>query len=267
MADNNTSNNSSNNKNLKKPVKKVHRAVPANQKMQESVESVENQSSSKKKKTGSAGKLKKAKTKRKAKKILIFGFVFFLFAALYFSWIYAFPMFLDNKISSVQVKEFVKEKFDFQTDFSSMNFYTTPNLNIGLQVRDLKLVYPNFPMESEQGLFLSSKNSAFEIQAIPFAMKTIKFDKIEFKSVFVNTYQDSAGEYAYKEHLRSRFMPRLPLYVIEYPKIKLCSYTFDNFNLKTQQSKKEGGALMIIKPSEVKLFLKDADGVNTTTFK
>ena len=244
----------------------ANRAVSANKKPNDVASSTAKKVKSGKKKSTSA-KLKQGKAKRKVKKLMVFAMLFFAFAAVYFSWIYAFPIYLKNSISEQAVKEFIHAKFAFNNDFSSMNFYTTPSLDIGLQIKDLKLVYPDFDMDSEQGLFLTSKNTTIEIQAIPFFMKTIKFDKFDFKSVYINLYQDSAGQYAFKEHLLSRFMPRLPLYVIEYPQIKLRSYNFDNFNLQTQQFKKNGGALMTIKPMEVKAFLQDAEGINTTTFK
>lgn len=197
-----------------------------------------------------------------------FGFVFvlfFIFSALYFSWLYIAPFIFESKISDEDVVDFIKSKFNFKAEYSLLSCKTTPSVSLDVILKDFRLSYPEG--DGSDAVFLKSKSLEVEVPLIPLMMKTIKFNKFILRGVYVSTFQDSEGKYVYQEYIKNNFNPAMPQYVLEVPSIKLIAYTFDNYNQQTDTYKKDGGNSLIIKPIESKLVLQKSPNASTIILK
>lgn len=191
------------------------------------------------------------------------GFLIFLFILLFvlicdLIWIYFVPFYLNSKYPVTEVSKFLSKKVGFQVKAKGSKFYTTQSFNIGLKLNNLELSYPKTTF-SEKYTFLKSRFSNFEIQYIPYLLKTIKFNKFEFHIAEVELFQDENGNYVYINHIKSDFKPKMKNYQLEVPEIVLTTYTFNNFNAQTQEFKVLRGKKKVISPSVSKLILKETD--------
>lgn len=191
------------------------------------------------------------------------NFLVFLFILLFvlicdFVWIYFVPFYLNLKYPVDVISKSLSSQIGFQVKAKGAEFYTTQSFGLGLKLSNLELSYPRTAM-SEKYLFLKSRLADFEIQYIPYLLKTIKFNKFELHITEVELYQDEDGNYVYINRIKSDFKPKMKNYQLEVPSIELKTYTFNNFNARTQEYKVLTGRKKVISPSVSKLVLKEAD--------
>ena len=175
-----------------------------------------------------------------------------------FTWIYFVPFYLNLKYPVNEISKTLSSQIGFQVKAKESKFYTTQSFDIGLKLSNLELSYPKTTF-SEKYSFLKSKFANFEIQYIPYLLKTVKFNKFEFHIAEVELYQDENGNYVYINRIKSDFSPKMKNYQLEVPEIVLTTYTFNNFNAQTQEYKVLTGRKKVISPSVSKLILKEAD--------
>lgn len=206
---------------------------------------------------------KRSKFQKFLRKYSLLLILFFAFSITYFSWTYLVPAVLNFKITSTDVNDFFQPRIGFKVDFSNSVYYTTPQLGIGVRLKNLKLVYPEGRLDDEKMLFLKSRSAIFEVQAIPLLMKTIKFNEFSLRSVNANLYQNKDGKYAYLEQFKSHFNPNAKKYLLEVPDITILSYNMPSFNEQTKEFKKKRGTKMEIPAKMVKEVLQEAPQSNT----
>lgn len=176
---------------------------------------------------------------------------------------YGFPAYLNKTYTPKKVTAFTESHLGFRAFYDEAMYYTTPTLGVGVKFKDLKVMYPGASPKSDQGLFMKVRLATFEIQMIPFLMKTIRFNQCGFRTVMVNLYQDENNKYLYIENIKKHFNPQMPKYILEVPTIEISSYSLDNFNKNTGAYKKTRGNIMRITPAQAKAVLKNAPKSNT----
>lgn len=189
--------------------------------------------------------------------------LFFVFSAIYLSWMYIVPAVLNFKITTTDVNDFLQPKIGFKVDYSNSYYYTTPQLAIGVRYKNFKLIYPEGRLDEEKMQFLKARSAVFEVPAIPLLMKTIKFNEISLRSVTANLYQDKNGKYVYLEQFKNYFNPNAPKYLLEVPDITILSYNMPSFNEQTKTFTKKRGAQMKIPAKTVREAIKSAPNSKT----
>lgn len=187
-------------------------------------------------------------------KFLVFLIILFCICFCDLLWTYIVPICLNSKYPTDVISKSLSEKLGFNVKASSSNFYTTQSLSVGLNINNLVLSYPQAPKKYE---FLNSRVATFEFPLIPYILKTLKFNKFDFRIVEIELYQDENGNYVYLDQIKNGFNPNMKDYQLEVPTINLVRYTFKNFNAKTQDFKVLKGKKKVISPSVSKLVLKE----------
>lgn len=206
---------------------------------------------------------KKTRLERMFRKYGVLLVLFFTFSIIYFGWMYLVPAVLNFKITTTDVNDFLQPKIGFKIDYTNSVYYTTPDLAVGVRLKNLKLVYPEGRLDDDKMLFLRARQAIFEVPVIPFLMKTIKFNEFSLRSVNANLYQDKNGKYVYLEQFKKNFNPNAKKYLLEVPDITILSYNMPSFNEQSHTFTKKSGAKMRIPAKAVKEAIKSAPKSNT----
>lgn len=206
---------------------------------------------------------KRSRLSRLFRKYGVLLILFFVFSAIYLSWMYLVPAILNFKITTTDINDFLQPKIGFKVDYSNSYYYTTPQLAIGVRYKNFKLIYPEGRLDEERMQFLKARSAVFEVPVIPLLMKTIKFNEFSLRSVTANLYQDKNGKYVYLEQFKNYFNPNAPKYLLEVPDIMILSYNMPSFNEQTKTFTKKRGAQMKIPAKTVREAIKSAPKSNT----
>ena len=165
---------------------------------------------------------------------------------------------MKSSITDEEVNKFVQDKIGFKCDISDAEYYTTPTFDFGAKFKDVRLVFPEYSVTDNKGLFLKARVVTMEIPALPLLLRTIKFKEFALRTASMNLYQDENGQYVYLKTLQSNFDPQTKKYMLEVPNINIYSYVITNYNKKAKTFKRDRGSILTIKASDTKEILQNS---------
>lgn len=190
---------------------------------------------------------------------IIFTGVFAFFFGL---WMYIAPIAISFKVNDLYFEKMLKSKFGLSLDCSGTRIYTTPTLGVGINIKNPKVYFgTNEDSKIDENLYFKAKSVNMEIQAIPYFMKTIKFNSFVIRNLNASIYQDADGKFSYVSNIRNNFNPQMKKIMVYVPDIELKNFAFKKYSDLTGDYKVDSGLEGNIKASVVKEVLQQSDKV------
>ncbi len=120
--------------------------------------------------------------------------LFFLIAALYLSYLFLLPKFLDEKIVEDSINNYLNKNTKLTLDLDELKIKPDYKLNIKLQANSIKLYYPN------KTVFVSIKNPDIDINLVTLFFNYIDLNRIKADKIIINTDFTKAKKYSCLEY-------------------------------------------------------------------
>lgn len=200
-----------------------------------------------------------SKLHRFLKKYRALLIVFFVMSFIYLSWTYVVPFTLNCAITDDKINDFIHSKIGYKVDFKTSNFYTTPSLDIGIKISNLKLIYPQATIDDTKNTFLKARVAVIEVPIVPLLLRTISFNEFSLRSVNANLFKDSKGQYIFIQYIKDNFNPNAPKYVLKVPDIIITSYLMPSYDDQTKTFTRNKGTYLKLSSERVKAVLKETN--------
>ncbi|MGN0005836.1 MAG: hypothetical protein ACI37Z_07685 [Candidatus Gastranaerophilaceae bacterium] len=185
-----------------------------------------------------------------------------VFAIIYGSWLYIAPLIISFKVTDLSIDKFLRAKFGMMMECSRTSVYTTPTLGVGVRINNPKVYFgTSDDAKSDDTLYFKAKNVTMEIQAIPYLMKTVKFNKFIIRNLNAAVYQDENGKFAYVGHIKNSFNPQMKKIMVYVPDVELKNYAFKKYSDLTEKYQVDSGLEGNIKASVIKEVLQQSNKV------
>lgn len=184
-----------------------------------------------------------------------------IFMFIYSIWLYIVPLGLNFNVNEISINKFVQSKFNLSFDCVSTKAYTTPTFGMGVVIRGPKFYFGNEDNKTDETLYFKAKNMTIEIQAIPYLLKTVKFNKFIIRNLNASVYQDVNGKFPYITHVQSSFNPQMKKFMVYIPDVELVNFAFKKYSDFTGEYKVDSGIDGNIKASVIKEVLQQSDRI------
>lgn len=184
-----------------------------------------------------------------------------IFAFIYSIWIFIVPFGLNFKINETKLNSFMGSKFNMSFDCSSTRVYTTPTLGLGLVIKNPKVYFGKEDNKTDENLYFKARTVDMEVQAIPFLMKSVKFNKFVVRNLSAAVYQNADGKFSYVSHIQENFNPQMKKIMVYVPDVELKNFAFKKYSDLTGDYKVDSGLEGNIKASVIKEVLQQSNKV------